>query len=399
MSPCASSSRTTSCSRGFTLVELLLVVTILSAVAWMSTSVLMDNTDQLRFDDTRNRLQAIRRAILGDSSRTLNGSPVISGYVADMGGPPVSLAALLNKDYCSGADAIDAGTCASSGGTWISPPARTYDATHDLWYGWTGPYLTAAELLGYPKFQDGWGNDDGLVNFGWRYTLDDPNPGDLTLKSLGRDGASGGAGDYDSDFPPATSQPYVLSNEYRLTVTTEGTAAADDGQGGLWVDFGTTGQCWKCNGVLPSNTSVTSRTTCLDVTGASWAYGYMQDQAACQTLDNSTTGLEVKTIWLPDYPSTEPTCIAVAISGASGITELHSKAASFTWNGSRQVLQFKFADGTTLNQGQASFRVFKYDSTATPACTSTSFPAGASAWRVFSVLPGAAMQPLTWEVR
>lgn len=385
MSPCASSSRTASCSRGFTLVELLLVVTILSAVAWMSTSVLMDSSDQLRFDDTRNRLQAIRRSILGDSTRTMNGSPVISGYVADMGALPPSLAALLSREYCSGKPkATTPAACAATpSGTWVSQATHAYDATHGLWHGWNGPYLTAAELIGYPKFQDGWGNDDGLVNFGWRYTLD-TSTGDLTIQSYGRDGPTGtGTDAYDSDYPPTTvpPTPYIRGSEYRVEVTDSA------GNGGLSVDFGIPVRCWKCT-VDPA--TYQTRQDCVTA-GGSWVPDAAGDSVACGGVNG---------VWLPPTP-TASACIGVAHRNGGAVSVRKSGSASFSWDGvTRQVLQFQFPDPDldlrTFAQGQSSFTVYKYDGTT---CTDTPFTAGATGWRVFSVLPGAAMQPLTWEVR
>lgn len=41
---------------GFTLLELLLVVTLLSTTAFMTLSAVENNSDQIRFEDTRNRL-------------------------------------------------------------------------------------------------------------------------------------------------------------------------------------------------------------------------------------------------------------------------------------------------------------------------------------------------------
>lgn len=94
------------------------MVTVLSAVAWMAIGTVSNNSDQVRFDDTRNRLKAIRLAIIGDTSRSLNGGPEIRGYVADMGGLPVDLNALILKDYCSNPQYTAEISCNSAGETW-----------------------------------------------------------------------------------------------------------------------------------------------------------------------------------------------------------------------------------------------------------------------------------------
>lgn len=191
--------------RGFTLLELLLVVTILSAVAWMSLAMVGNDADQVRFEDTRNRLQAIRRAIIGDTSRTINGQPEIRGYVADMGRLPANLNELIAQ------------------GT--QPVYRNY-TTYGLWAGWNGPYLRATEVVGSARFQDGWGNRDGSSNFGWKNYSTSAPTGDLTIQSYGRDGVAAGADPYDADFPPA-GQPIIHGNEYLVKIT-----------GGLQANFG-----------------------------------------------------------------------------------------------------------------------------------------------------------------
>lgn len=213
--------------RGFTLLELLMVVAIMSAVAWMSLGLVNNNTDQVRFEDTRNRLQAIRRGIIGDISRTLNGRPEIRGYVADMGELPDDLNALIAREYCRNDPAKPTSTGCTD---WVSQPAYSYNATYGLWSGWNGPYLPAAELVGYARFQDGWGNNDGTSNFGWNFPPVS-STGDLTVQSRGRDGEPEGSGEYEADYPP-DNQPIIRGGEYRVLVTDSG------GNGGLRVDFG-----------------------------------------------------------------------------------------------------------------------------------------------------------------
>jgi len=326
--------------RGLTLLELLMVVTILSAVAWMSLGLVNNNTDQVRFEDTRNRLQAIRRAIIGDTSRTLNGRPEVRGYVADMGRLPDNLNALIAREYCRN----DPAKTTSTGCTdWVSQPAYSYNADYGLWSGWNGPYLAASELVGYPRFQDGWGNsNDNSSNFGWSYATDSPNAGDLTIQSLGRDGVAAVTSDaYEADYPP-TGQPIIRANEYRVLLTDSGTAAQGDGTGGLRVDFGS-----------------------------------------------------------PAGPGTVELCMALAFSSGGTIATMTSSSVTITWNGTEKVVEFVFEDATGpaydedtyLYLGQAAYGIFEYVS-GTGACDTTKpFPTGASPWKTFTVVPGAVIQP------
>ncbi len=228
-------------NRGMTLLELLLVVTILSAVAWMSLGVVGNRSDQLHFDDTRQRINAIRHAIVGDTSRKLNGHSEISGYIADMGQVPPSLNALLRQNYCAGAPEVltDEIDCVSAGGTWVTQP--DYDcknASGDCngWLvqaGWNGPYLTAAEHNDYPRFQDGWGNNDSGDNFGWNYS----QTSGVTVQSYGRDGIPSGTDVFENDYPPASSQPLINADRYVTTIETSN---------GVTVSFPAPANCYRC---------------------------------------------------------------------------------------------------------------------------------------------------------
>ncbi len=188
---------------GFTILELLMVVAILSTIAYVTFPLLENNTDQVRFDDTRNRLETIRRAIIGDSSRTVNGRPEIRGYVADTGSLPQNIQALMEKDYCTDPQYRDSGSCT---GTWVTqggvcvddftatdPTAcgsswtdkYTYVPEVGLWVGWNGPYLKSSTVVPpanpagkkYPAYADGWGNVKNLspgavaTDSGWRRSL------------------------------------------------------------------------------------------------------------------------------------------------------------------------------------------------------------------------------------
>lgn len=398
--------------QGFTLLELLMVVAILSAVAWMALGTVTNDMGQVRYEDTRNRLNAIRKAIIGDTSRTLNGGPQISGYVADIGELPSELNALIQKDYCPDHPEIDNSTdCATAGETWEdSRPTYTYNSTYGIWAGWRGPYLNAAELTDYPKFLDGWGNNDDSGNFGWTYIPDFPDSGELTVQSLGMDGVSdndgGGTGDYEADYPYGNPhdadtsndpQPILYQNEYRTLITDDGpTSAPGDGSSGLYIDFGTPTGCWRCNGG-----SDTNRKYCEDPSGTNGIW---------EPVFSAGEESDCTDVWLPDNTDTEDVCLRVAYRTTSvpdGIDKMESVDTAyngsanqtFTWDGiTNQKIKFLFQDNTHLPQGQLAYKVFEYDGTATPSCTTIEFPKGAVDWELFTIVPGSVIQTLKWDV-
>lgn len=157
-------------SRRLTLIELLLVVFILAAVA-ASAATLTDDVDvQARYDLTASRREQVRRAILGEA-------PAVSGFVADMGRLPTGLDELLQPGTLE---------------TW------EFDPTYGAGAGWRGPYLSAQFKDGRPVFRDGWGNDwqlwPAIGGAGYTEKLD--------LVSLGRDGLSVASSELaDQDFP------------------------------------------------------------------------------------------------------------------------------------------------------------------------------------------------------
>jgi prepilin-type N-terminal cleavage/methylation domain-containing protein len=227
----------------FTLIELvvtLLILTMLTTVALRSSSGLQD---QARYEQTRERLQMIREAILGDPRKTVNGQAVVSGFVADMGRLPNNIHELLGQGYCNNDQTKT--TEAACGASWVYLPSYNtfyctvpgnytsadcttagghwYTYPGNLGVGWRGPYLQTSQNPNHTDaFTDGWGRegvDDPLTltfderqSYGWDYfdlsalTGVSEDHGNLIVQSFGAnrkwDNAIPAAENYDNDFPP-----------------------------------------------------------------------------------------------------------------------------------------------------------------------------------------------------
>ena len=189
---------------GLTLLELLLVIFLLSAVAASAVSLVDDADGQARFELTKSRREQIREAILGDGS-TVNGQPLARGFLNDMGRLPENLRELVVPVQADGS------------------PITAWDPLESR--GWRGPYLRPDyELIGgqyTPVFRDGWKNvssADDAVNFGWQFLM----PGSaLSLQSLGSDGVPGvttASPLYEADLPADSYAGLISANDWRFSL-------------------------------------------------------------------------------------------------------------------------------------------------------------------------------------
>ncbi len=195
---------------GFTLLEMVLVLFLMGLIA-SATFMLTENVeDQTKYEETQRRLEIMRQAIIGSPSQTLNQTPRISGFVADMGRLPACLHELLEPTDCNGG-ALP---------TWPSTP----DASTGLFYGWHGPYIQVLpERNGALRFRDGYGNTDAsdAQNSGWQWLISDSaNASDaiLQVQSAGTDGLFGTADDYPSGSL-ATTTPLVTESAHIIHST------------------------------------------------------------------------------------------------------------------------------------------------------------------------------------
>lgn len=243
--------------RGFTLIELLVVVAVLSAASLLAFGVFSEDRTQIRYDDTRQRLQILRRAILGQNGPATGEAS--AGFVADNGALPTDLQTLLQAGALQ-VRAVrspvfdpkpDDTTCANDGST---DDIILSDAAAQLVKGHGGDYLGGQAVNG--RFRDGWGNvssTDDTSNFGWS-TVFDGSAKTLSVTSLGLDNAIGG-----TDFA-ADSGLTVAANDWLVpiggwSVTVRNARSADiaanklslsllvflnNASGGQWLRYATT---------------------------------------------------------------------------------------------------------------------------------------------------------------
>jgi hypothetical protein len=182
------------------------------------TSLVVEDQGVKRQEVTEKRWDEIRKAIIGDSSRTLNGEPMLSGYVADMGRLPRNLTELMVKDYDDDDNPLTPDFVQPA---WAELPL--YDAIagytpptgvpEKIGAGWRGPYLYTG---GSQYFKDGWNDAETTdLNFDWAVTL---AGGAITVQSLGLDNIAGGT-EYNADYPQAGIVT-VNASEWQLATST-----------------------------------------------------------------------------------------------------------------------------------------------------------------------------------
>ncbi|MEM9385910.1 MAG: prepilin-type N-terminal cleavage/methylation domain-containing protein [Pseudomonadota bacterium] len=170
-------------TRGFTLLELVLVLFILGLLATISTSFIETEDGQLRFDDSLARLDAIPAAVY--RRETLANSPVLSGFVVDNGQLPPDpamghqLTPLIRQDgvWDAGDDfwlprtprlaylSTEAGVSdpLDSGAT----PPPLYLLTK----GFSGSYLDRVSVDTNNEYRDAWGDEFTVSVVAGDYTV------------------------------------------------------------------------------------------------------------------------------------------------------------------------------------------------------------------------------------
>ncbi len=221
-----------------TLLELLIVVSILSATALIAMTTVDSEHDALNFSMTKQRIENIKSAAIGHTLQTSPGVIAVDGFVADMGRLPVSIEELTSKIMDCDDDGTDESDTDSNG---IADDCQwQYDSSSELWHGWNGPYLsTLADSNDELSYRDGWHNRGGSPNYGWYFNTTDANADtkkdQLVLQSLAKDALVNPAAPvdyaalnyYEQDYPPTASptvtptdesEPIIISADHELNI-------------------------------------------------------------------------------------------------------------------------------------------------------------------------------------
>ena len=118
--------------QGFTLIELAVIIVILGVLAGVAVPVFSNFTTSARINATREEMNTIKRAIVGNPAAVSGGQYIDRGFEGDCGFVPSALIDLARKP-----DSV-----------------AVYDRLNRL--GWNGPYLDSSrgEYL-----KDAWGNN------------------------------------------------------------------------------------------------------------------------------------------------------------------------------------------------------------------------------------------------
>lgn len=206
---------------GFTLLELLVVTTLMGLVAAAGLAMVNGLSESERTDIpndlTKSKWAQIRYAIIGDSSLILNNSPMLSGYVADMGRLPANINELIelgDQPAWSELPLYEA----------IAGYTPSTGVQEKIGAGWRGPYLIGTPEGSIRTFRDGWGTPTNPAkpnDFGWVVGLGPStsesacsvtNCTEITVQSLGADGLPDGNG-FNADYP-AKGLNLVSANEW-----------------------------------------------------------------------------------------------------------------------------------------------------------------------------------------
>jgi prepilin-type N-terminal cleavage/methylation domain-containing protein len=215
---------------GMTLVELLIVLGLMAALAGMTMTSVTDMEERSRENATREGLAAIRAAVLGEA-------PGTPGFLADMGryprkagsngkelsqlwSPPAN--EYLYKKRVPDADRPIPVQYPGSGGATVSQTIAIPANAMALYAGWRGPYLHCPKGV----FFDGFGND-------W---IVGENPEGFLIAVQGAVDADGSSGKSDLAAYPATISltAYMRHNAALLTrkIETEIDSGGGDDSGG-----------------------------------------------------------------------------------------------------------------------------------------------------------------------
>ncbi len=164
-------------SFAFSVVELVMTILLLGILSTIAISIVGTSSHAQRYESTRQKMEKIRSAILGEHTVQSEGYRQNFGFHGDWGSMPISLSALETAQT----------------------PVWIFDSFYVVGAGWKGPYISFFLSTGITK--DAWGND----------FIYSPAASPPTLISYGQDGVAGGTG-YGKDLVMQFSSHLRLAN-------------------------------------------------------------------------------------------------------------------------------------------------------------------------------------------
>ena len=198
--------------KGFTLLEVLIILIILGFLGSIMSGIFLRDDNQRRFKETRQRMEEIKKSILGIPGRYyVEGNQQFAGYVADMASLPLTDGkGQIESQWEQGSQA-----------------AQSYSSVCRRLIGWRGPYIERPEE---GVLKDGWGNP-----FIFKDSNTNPSEiadGDMVIISYGADGLAGGSG-FDEDITLR-----IRKSEYMAVVA----GRAAEGVNGVTIYFNKEGE-------------------------------------------------------------------------------------------------------------------------------------------------------------